>query len=313
MSDAPTRHRIGVLGGTGFVGRVLCARLIADGHELVVPSRDPERHRDLERDTLQLRRGDIHDREFLTRTLDGCDVVINLVGIFNEHGRSGREFQAVNAELPRTLGRACRDLRVERVLHMGVLGAQAGSSPSRCLRSKGEGANALQVELGGRIPWTLFKPSAIFGPGDRFTCRIAHLLRRAGGFLPLPCAGTRLAPVYVGDVAEAFARSLDDSETHRRRYQLYGPDTLTLEDCARAVAAALGRRARIWRLPDTLSRLEAGLLGAMPGKPFSRDNYMTLQTDSVPDGQEPGPADLGIEPVAMRDILPRYLPCRTAR
>lgn len=312
MSDAHPRHRIGILGGTGFVGRVLCARLLADGHDIVVLTRDAERHRDLARETLRLRRGDVHDRAFLTTSLEGCDVVINLIGILNERGHSGREFQAVHSELPRTLGRVCRDLGVSRVLHMGALGAQAGSSPSRYLRSKGEGANALQVELGGRIPWTLFKPSTIFGPGDGFTCRFARLLRRVPGPFPLACADTRMAPVYVGDVAEAFARCLDDADSERQRYQLCGPEIFTLEEAVRLVAETLGRHPRIWRLPDPLARLQAAIMEYLPGKPFTRDNYMSLQVDSVPDGREPGLAELGIEPTSLRTELPRYLPVRSS-
>lgn len=312
QENADHAHDIALLGGTGFVGRVLCRHLTDAGHRVRVLTRRANRHGDLERlSNLRLIEGAVSERRFLAQAFTGCDVVINLAGILNEGNRTGQDFRAVHVDLPRTMGRACHDAGVARVLHMSALGARAGSAPSRYLRSKGEGGNALQVELGSRIPWTIFRPSTIFGPGDDFTNRFAQLLRIAPGALPLPCPNTRMAPVHVEDVAAAFTRSIDDESSYRLRYALCGPNEYSLREIVAFLGEVSGHRRRILGLPDSLARLQANLMTAFPGKPFTRDNYMSLQVDSVCNpsatGDREGMAALGITPAAMEDIVPRYL------
>lgn len=306
--------KVVLLGGTGFVGRALCERLQAEGYRLRVLTRSAKAHAGMYPSeaagpTLELVEGDVTSFDFLCEQFAGCDVAINLIGILNERGHGGREFQALHAELPRTFARACRQSRVGRVLHMSALGAQAGSAPSRYLRSKGEGANALQVELGSKIPWTIFCPSVIFGPGDSFTNRFAKLLRFMPGFFPLACPNARFAPAFIGDVVEAFACAIDRSDTHGRRYQLCGPNEYSLREVVDYLAVISERRRRIIGLSDRLSRMQATMMEFIPGKPLSRDNYMSLQMDSTCDADngEPGFTALGIAPESMEKIVPTYL------
>lgn len=304
-------HRIGIIGGTGFVGRVLCRQLLAQGHALRVLTRRAAPHADLEElGGLRLVEGDPGDQHFLASALADCDVAINLAGILNEHGKAGRDFKRIHVDLPRTLGRACRQAGVERVLHMSALGASAGSAPSRYLRSKGEGGNALQVELGGSIPWTIFRPSVIFGPGDSLTNRFAGLLRLSPWVFPLACPDARFAPVYVEDVAAAFAASIDHEPSQRARYALCGPREYSLRELVALVARISGRPRRILPLSDRVSRLQAAVMERVPGKPFSRDNYLSLQVDSVC-GQDSidrdGFAALGITAAALEELAPGWL------
>jgi NADH dehydrogenase len=132
-----------------------------------------------------------------------------------------------------------------------------------------------------------------------------RLLRLSAGLLPLARPHARFAPVYVEDVASAFVRSLTDRATFGRTYELCGPDILTLEQIVRAAAAAARVRCRVVALPDFLARLQALMLGLLPGKPFSLDNFRSLTIDSV--CRESGFAQLGIEPQRMAAILPTYL------
>lgn len=303
-------HHISILGGTGFVGRALCQRLRADGHRLTLLVRDAEANDDLAQGKqVRVVEGDPENFEFMVEQLSGCDVAINLIGILNERGYSGREFRALHAELPRSFARACRQAGVARVLHMSALGAQAGSAPSRYLRSKGEGANALQLELGAHVAWTIFCPSVIFGPGDSFTNRFAGLLKMMPGFFPLACPDARFAPVYIGDVVAAFATAIDHAPSNAMRYQLCGPNEYSLREIVDYLGQVSGRPRRILGLSDRMARMQAAIMEYLPGKPFSRDNYLSLQIDSTcsaHDG-EPGFAALGITPVAMEQIVPAYL------
>lgn len=292
-----------MLGGTGFLGSELVSQLAAAGHWVRIPTRALSHGRHLTvLPTVELVAVNIHERRVLGEVLAGMDVAINLVGILNE--RSGARFNEVHVELVATLVEEMRIAQVRRLLHMSALGADAERAPSRYLRTKGR-AEALVRDASPQLDFTIFRPSVIFGPGDSLTNRFLRLLRLAGGVLPLARAHARFAPVYVDDVAAAFVGALGERSTFGRAYELCGPDVLTLEQIVRAAAAAAGERCRIIALPDFLARLQALVLGMVPGKPFTLDNFRSLTLDSV--CRENGLAALGIEPQRMAAVLPSYL------
>jgi uncharacterized protein YbjT (DUF2867 family) len=295
--------RICVLGGTGFVGTELIARLAAAGHWVRVPTRSLASGRHLTvLPTVELLAANIHEPRVLGELLAGTNVAINLVGILNESG--GARFRDVHVELVGKLIEEARMARVRRLLHMSSLGANAESAPSHYLRTKGR-AEALVAGATSFIDYTIFRPSVIFGPGDSLTRRFADLLELARGWLPLARAHARFAPISVEDVASAFMRALSDRSTIGQTYELCGPDVLTLEQLVRATAASAQLPCHIVRLPDVIARLQGLLMGLLPGAPFSLDNFRSLTLDSV--CSENGCARLGIEPQHLAAVLPTYL------
>jgi len=177
-----------VLGGTGFIGRALVARLARDGRGVKVLTRDRTSHRDmLVMPSVRLVRADVHDPAALQQEFQGCEVVINLVGILNEKrlGRGrGDEFRLAHTELPKKAVAACRKAGVRRYLHMSGLKADAARGPSHYLRSKGEAEDFLRNECRGRPDFVILQPSVVFGPGDSFVNKFAQILRLTPGFLP---------------------------------------------------------------------------------------------------------------------------------
>jgi NADH dehydrogenase len=296
------KRTIAILGGTGFVGRHLVARLAAQGHELRVLTRNPYRHRDLTvLPTLRLIQADVFAPMELRQHLAGCDTAINLVGILNERpGRPGQTFREVHAELPRKLMDVCHDLGVARLLHMSALNADAARGPSLYLRTKGEGENYVLTHSGKRVQATSFRPSVIFGPGDSFMNRFARLLRWSPGVFPLACPKARFQPVYVGDVVEFIIEALDDPETFGSRFDLCGPREYTLREIVRYCARVLGVHRWILGLPDWASRLQARILQHVPGRPFTMDNYLSMTVLSV--------CARGIRmTTSMESVVPQYL------
>ncbi len=292
-----------VLGGTGFVGTEIVTRLVRQGHWVRVPTRGAGHGQHLRvLSTVELVTANVHDPRTLGQLLAGMDAVVNLIGILNESGRA--TFQSVHADLAAKLVAAARGAKIRRLLHMSAAGADREHGPSRYLRSKGE-AEAHIRAAGAHLDFTIFRPSVIFGPGDSLTNRFAALLRLSGGFLPLARSQARFAPVHVGDVAEAFVRALDARGSFGETYELCGPQILTLEQLVRMTAGVAQLPCRILRLPDALGRLQAALLGLLPGKPFSLDNFRSLTVDSV--CARNGLARLGIAPRHMMAVLPFYL------
>ena len=297
-----------VLGGTGFVGHHLVNHLVEHGWRVRVPSRRPQRHRELGvLPHVELVEANVHDPRILGRLLAGCEAAVNLVAVLNEERRG--DFQRVHVELPRKIIQACQEQGVARLLHMSALNADPRGGLSRYLATKGEG-EAL-VHAAPDVEVTSFRPSVIFGLGDHFFNRFATLLRLSPLVFPVACPGARFAPVYVDDVVSAMIHALDDRDTIGQRYELCGPHAYTLQSLGELTARTIGVRRILLPLGDGLSRLQARLMQFLPGKPFTYDNYLSLQVDSV--CRQGFPACFGIEPQPIEAIVPAYLAQRTLR
>jgi NADH dehydrogenase len=292
-------QQIVILGGTGFVGSHLVPRLAADGHRIVLLSRNREQHREMNvLPGVSVRSANVYDDDALRRHLVGADAVINLVGILNPRGP--HTFQRAHVELTRRLIAACHASGVPRLHQMSSL--KAGQGLSHYLKTRGEVEALVKASA---LDWTIYQPSVIFGAGDGLVSRFAALLRRMP-LLPLARAQSRMAPTFVGDVAEAIARCVgSDRLGQRRSFELYGPEVLTLGEIVRKIRAAAGVRTPIIALPDSLGRLQAQFAELLPGKPFSLDNFRSLRTDSV--GKVDGYAALGIVPQPFSAWLPVLL------
>ncbi|MGI9320169.1 MAG: complex I NDUFA9 subunit family protein [Thiogranum sp.] len=300
--------RLCVLGGTGFVGTHLVHRLAGLGHSVTVLTRHPERHREFRiASAVQLLQTDSYDADALQTVLADMDCIINLVGILNEEGKS--QFQNAHVELPRSIVKAMRETGTSRLLHMSALNANVNESHSRYLKTKGEGEDLVHNAPGLEV--TSFCPSVVFGPGDSFFNRFATLLQISPLLFPLACANARFAPVYVGDVVEAFVKALDDKTTIGQRLELCGPKAYSLKQLVQFTAKQIGRKTIITGMPDFAARLQGYVLGMVPGKPFTIDNYYSLQKASV--CSKSALIGLGITPRSIEAVVPAYLGNSRAR
>jgi len=295
-----TFHRILVLGGTGFIGRSIVARLTARGLQITVPTRRLAHARPLmPLPTVTIVEADIHDDGALAALAQGHDAVINLVGILHGRGGSpyGADFARAHVDLPRRVVAACANAGITRLLHMSALGADGPAPlPSMYLRSKADGE---QVVKGAALNWTILRPSVVFGPDDRFLNLFATLQRFAP-VMPLARAGTRFQPIHVEDVAQAFVNALDRPETFKRGFDLAGPRIYTLSELVRLAGRRVGHARPIIRLPDMAGRLQAMILESLPGPTLmSLDNFDSMARDSV--AAAPIAPELGIHPISIED------------
>ena len=295
---------IAVLGGTGFLGTRLVARLIKDGRRVTVLSRDREQHKHLlVLPGLTLENCDVYEEAQLSEHFRGKDVVINLIGILNERGFGGSGFRRAHTELTKGVLLAARSAGVARLIQISALRA-AVDAPSYYLRSKGE-AEQLIRESSSALDWTIFKPSVMFGPGDSFLNRFAGLLATIPFVFPLARPNARFQPVYVDDVIEAMLRCLHGGASSRQTFELGGPQVYSLREIVGLVAKLTGRRRAIVGLPDAVARMQALVMDFVPGRPFSSDNYRSLTVDSV--CTEDGFAKLGMKPQSMVGTARQYL------
>lgn len=297
-------RKVLLIGGSGFVGSAIASRLAREGIELLIPTRRRVRARHLlPLPTADVVEADVFDPATLARLMVGVDAVVSLVGVL--HSRSGApygsDFARAHVELPTRIVAAAHQAGVQRIVHVSALGA-GPDGPSEYQRSKAAGEAVIRAS-GPEMAWTILRPSVIFGPGDSFLNLFASLVRRFP-LLPLGGAKARFQPVYVEDVADVVAESLQREDAVGQIYEMAGPRQYTLQELVEYVGDLTGCRRPVLPLPEGLAMLQAGFLEMLPVTLVSRDNVRSMRADNVASG----PAQpWGRTPTPLETIAPTYL------
>jgi uncharacterized protein YbjT (DUF2867 family) len=299
------QHRVAILGGAGFIGRYVVKRLAERGDVLAVGGRNAAAAKflKLKGDVGQvaLINLSITDERLLPAFVANSDAVVNLVGILAESG--AQRFETLHHVGPARLARFAREAGVERFVHISAIGADP-RSPSVYARTKAAGEAAVRDAFPTA---TILRPSIVFGPEDRFFNRFAGMAMLSP-VLPLIGGGeTRFQPVYVGDVADAVVRVIDDSTTAGRTYELGGPKIYTLRQLIELLLEEIRRKRLIVSLPFGAAALQARLFSLLPNPPLTPDQVEMLKRDNVVSSGALSLAELGVRPTAVEAILPTYL------
>jgi uncharacterized protein YbjT (DUF2867 family) len=295
--------RVFVTGATGFVGRSVVQSLRAEGHcvRCLVRRGSEQDLRGLE--AIERVQGDVLAPRTLEDGIAGCDAVVHLVGIIREYPARGVTFERLHVDGTVNVLRAAADAGVRRFVHMSALGARA-EARSRYHQTKWAAEEAVR---GSALPWTIFRPSIIYGRGDAFVSMLAAVIKR---YTAIPVIGDgrqRLQPIPVEQVATAFARAVAASETVKQIYEVGGPDVVTMVELLDLIAKTLGKR-RLLKLPVPLAVISplARVLHRLPSFPITPDQLLMLGENSVCDS---GPffATFGLKPVPLAVGLERML------
>ncbi|MDH5748980.1 MAG: complex I NDUFA9 subunit family protein [Rhodospirillales bacterium] len=322
------RNRIvTVFGGSGFIGRHLVQRLAERGAVVRVAVRDPE-------DALYLKpmgeigqivpmAASVTDPASIARAVAGADAVVNLVGILSEWGK--RTFQRIHVEGAKNVAEAAAAAGARSLIHVSALGADP-DSPSAYARTKAGGEAAVKDAFPGAV---IIRPGVIFGPEDNFFNLFAGLTRFTPVLPVFGCptlpkltffgehgplhvdiygdGGSRMQPVYVGDVAEAIAVVLDDPSMESLTLELGGPGVYSYKALMELLLKTIGRRRLLLPYPFALARMHAWFLEKWPTPLITRDQLRLLERDNVVAETALGFKDLGLKPKPAEAILPTYL------
>ena len=299
------QHRVAILGGAGFIGRYVVKRLAERGDVLTVGGRTAgsARFLKLKGDVGQvgLVNISIDDERLLPAFVANNDTVVNLVGIL--HQRGSQRFEMVHHTAPARLARLAREAGVTRFVHLSAIGADP-RSPSAYARTKAAGEAAVRDAFPTA---TILRPSIVFGPEDQFFNRFATLATISPA-LPLIGGGeTRFQPVYVGDVAGAVVRVIDDPATAGRTYELGGPKTYSFRALVELLLSEIRRKRLLIDIPFGLAALQARLLSILPNPPLTPDQVEMLKRDNIVSSGALTLATLGVAPTSVEAILPSYL------
>jgi NADH dehydrogenase len=299
-----------VFGGSGFVGRHVVRALARRGYRIRVAVRRPDLAGFLQPlgnvGQISFVQANLRYRGSIDKAVQGADHVVNCVGILFENGRNS--FDAVQEFGARAVAEAARAAGA-RLTHISAIGADAQSS-SIYASTKGRAEAAIQSILPDA---TILRPSIVFGPEDSFFNKFAAMARMSP-FLPLVGGGkTKFQPVYVEDVAEAVALSVDGKIASGKIYELGGRDVLTFKQCLQTMLEVIGRKRALVPMPFGIASMIGSIASAIPliTPPLTSDQVTLLKRDNVvSDGAKAEGRTLegmGIQPVKVASILPTYL------
>ncbi|MGN6514281.1 MAG: complex I NDUFA9 subunit family protein [Rhizomicrobium sp.] len=294
-----------VFGGSGFLGRNAVRELARAGYRVRVAVRYPNIAQYLPPmgsvGQIQLLKCNVLDQDAVARAVEGADAVVNLVGILYPAG--GQSYEDVHVTAAGHIAMAAKAGGARTLVHISTLGVDPNSE-SAYASTKAEGERVIREEFADA---TILRSSLVAGPDDDFFNKFANLAR----FLPvLPLIGgghTKFQPVFVGDVAEAILKCVQDPSTHGKTYELGGPRVYSFKEILELVLRETGRSRPLVPVPFFLASIKALFLQFLPGKLLTPDQVRFLKTDNV---VSPGALtfkDLGIEPDTLEAVLPAYL------
>lgn len=278
--------RILVTGAAGFIGRALCCGMVERGHSVLGAVRgraDPIAG-------VELRPiGDIGPRTDWSRHLVGIEFVIHLAN--RAHRPMPADFEADEAEAAAALARAAAEAGVRRLLHMSSVRAMGdftltrapfrAADPPQPREAYGRGKLAIEralmtVARETGIEVVILRPPLVYGPGVKGSFRA--LIRLTASGLPLPFAGidNRRSLIFLDNLIDLTSRA--SAHPGAAGHILLARDTadLSTPELIRALAAGLGRPARLFGLP----RAVLAALRTVPGlAPIAARLTLSLQVD----------------------------------
>jgi uncharacterized protein YbjT (DUF2867 family) len=294
-----------VAGGSGFIGSAVVRRLVRDGEDVTVMTAHPERSgRRIESIGAAVVRGDVRDAASLAGAVAGAETVVQILTFPTfpvEKPRRGYTFEEFDHRGTERLVAAAAAAGTRRYVYCSGSGA-APNAPRVWFRAKWGGEQAVRAS---GLEHAVIRPSWVYGPEDRALNRFVAFHRWLP-FLPVVGDGRqRLQPVFVDDVAEAFARAARVGGP-TGEFEIGGSDILTMNDVLGTMMEVRGRTKPLVHFPVVLPKLAGALLQVLPKPPLSPDAVDFLIGDALADnGPLLGAFDIELTP--LREGLATYL------
>jgi len=277
------KYDILLIGGNGFVGRVLAAQLQAEGYSVLLPTSHLAGGRELRMlPKVHLEDADVHEfdeLQALCSRIKPNGAVINLVGVLHDKPAMpyGEVFKAAHVDLPKNIITAMQMHGLKRYLYMSALGADS-NGPSMYQRSKGDGEAAVKES---HLDWTIFRPSVIFGAQDQFINLFSKLTKLLP-VMPLAHSDAQFQPVSVDDVATVFTKALKMPGTIHQSYDLVGPTVYTMKEIVEFAARKADTKCVIIPAPAFVGYIQALAFEFLPIPTLmSRDNIASMQLPNI--------------------------------
>jgi nucleoside-diphosphate-sugar epimerase len=274
---ALSASRILVTGATGFVGRALVHRLLADGRSVRAAVRGSSTPLPPGAEAVTV--GEIDPHTDWDVALAGVDAIVHLAARAHVLRDASADvhalYRAVNALGALRLAEAAAAAGVRRFVFLSsvrVHGERSAGAPLTEAsplvaidpygRSKAEAERGLAtLASAGRLDPVILRPPLVYGPGARGNfARLVRLVAR-GVPVPLGAVRNRRSLVYVGNLVDAISRVLDHPAAAGETFMVSDGEDVSTPELVHRIARAIGIRARLLPVPVSLLRLGGMLLG----------------------------------------------------
>ena len=271
-----------IFGSTGFIGRSLSKRLLANGNKLICPVRDPNR---VKRNILSGDIGqidvaefDIHNLDNIEKLIEDCDVVINLIGLLYE--KSNFSFELAHFLLPKKIA-IYAEKHNKPFLHVSSLGSTYFSK-SNYLVSKKMGEEFIQSNNNNYI---IIRPSVVYGEEDNFINQFGRMAKILP-FLPLFKKGnTKFQPIYVNDLSLMITNLMSKFDQYKNQnIAAVGKEVFSFKEILSHIFFTLQKKERFINIPSFFAILQGKIMEKLPKPLFTYDQYVTLSHNSIDEG-----------------------------
>lgn len=293
---AMTAPQATLLGGSGFIGRALTARLLAEGWRVRVVARSacaanlPEGAAPMQ--------ADVGDAAAMAEAMTGSRAVVYLPGLVQ--AARPADYHALHCAAPKRCAERAQGAGVRAFVFVSALGA-ARDAPALADRTKAEGEAAVRSAFPAS---TIVRPSLVYGPNDHFVSGTARMLRSLPVFPLIGGGRTRFQPLHLDAMTDALAALVTEAAPGGRTWELGGDAVYSLRALVGMIRKAAGLRSRLVSLPFPLAMILATALESLPNPPLIRDQVRLLRTDKIVSDRYPTLHELGVDPRAFEDHLP---------
>ncbi len=294
-----------ITGATGFVGRALVSRLVADGQRPRCLVRDrATASLTLPADQADLVAGNILRPETLAAACEGIDTLVDSSFMTAERKQHGDEtYQNVNVAGTSNLIDAAKRAGVTRVIAISGLGTRP-DKPGTYMQGRYLAEECIK-ESG--LGWSILQPSIQFGAGAAFFQGLADLIRRVPLVVPVAGSGNEtFQPIWVEDVVTCLTKLIDEPARDGQTFAVGGPEILTYGQILDMLMATLHTRRVKLPGPRPLVALGAGLMEAvLPKPPITRAALELFKFPNTTD-LDSVPRHFGFEPLSLGTYLARH-------
>ncbi|HEY2776643.1 MAG TPA: complex I NDUFA9 subunit family protein [Gaiellaceae bacterium] len=260
-----------VTGGTGFVGSRIVHALRAEGRDVRALVRRPESGAHLANLGVELATGDVTNPASVNAAADGCTHVVHLVAILT--GKP-QDFERVMTQGTRNVIAAAKAAGSERFILMSALGTTVTTKDAVPYFGAKWGMEQDTIMSG--LEYTIFRPSFVFGRGGALATFMKQV-RYSPVVTVIGSGKQRIQPIWIGDVAEHFARALDTPAAANKTFEIGGPDIATWDELYRTIAKVLGKRRALVHIPAGLASAGARATQWIPKAPLSADQVAMIE------------------------------------
>lgn len=294
--------KVFLTGSTGFVGKQILHDLLAKRYQVRCIVRQGSEQKIAHHKEAEIVHGDITDAGSLQGKLAGCDAVINLVGIIREFPGKRVTFEKLHYEGTANLAGAAREQGIRRFIQMSALGARRdGKTQYQQTKFRAE-----ECIKDNRLDYTIFRPSIIYGPGDKFVNLFAGMLKTQQ-FVPVVGNGRyQMQPVSVENVSMGFIKAIEQKDSMGKIFAVGGPEKFEFNQIIDIIGSVLCVPPHKLHIPVFIMNLAAEMLDWLPAFPVTKDQISMLLEGNTCD-EKPFFNHFGIEPIEFKQGISKYI------